>query len=92
MTLNAFWIELIELIQILKLNSITLNEFELNSNSTKLNQQLNKDSIKLKKNEMQIGGENIENMFVNMMLEKKPLKRHKSKNTSLDAYLFRNGL
>jgi hypothetical protein len=41
---------------------------------------------------MQIGGENIENMFVNMMLEKKPLKRHKSKNTSLDAYLFRNGL
>jgi hypothetical protein len=34
---------------------------------------------------MQIGGENIENMFVNMMLEKKPLKRHKSKNTSLDA-------
>ncbi len=41
---------------------------------------------------MQIGGENIENMFVNMMLKKKPLKRHKSKNTSLDAYLFRNGL
>jgi len=46
----------------------------------------------LKKNELQIGGENIENMFVNMMLKKKPLKRHKSKNTSLDAYFFRNGL
>ncbi len=41
---------------------------------------------------MQICGENIENMFVNMMLEKKHLKRHKSKNTSLDAYLFKNGL
>jgi len=41
---------------------------------------------------MQIGGENIENMFVNMMLEKKPLKICKSKNTSLDAYLFRTGL
>jgi hypothetical protein len=41
---------------------------------------------------MQIGGKNIENMFVNMMLEKKPLKRHKSKYTSLDAYLFRNRL
>jgi hypothetical protein len=41
---------------------------------------------------LQIGGENIENMFVNMMLEEKPFKRHQSKNTSLDAYLFRNGL
>jgi len=41
---------------------------------------------------MQIGGQNIENIFVNMMLEKKPLKRQKSKNTFLDAYLFRNGL
>jgi hypothetical protein len=41
---------------------------------------------------MQIDGENIEIMFMNMMLEKKLLKRHKSKNTSLDAYLFRNGL
>ncbi len=60
-------------------------KFELNSNSTKLNWQLNWITIQLKKNEMQIGGENIENMFVNMMLEKKPLKRHKSKNTSLDA-------
>jgi len=26
------------------------------------------------------------------MLKKKPLKGHKSKNTSSDAYLFRNGL
>jgi len=46
----------------------------------------------LKKNEMQIGGENIENIFENMVLEKKPLKKHRSKNTSFSAYLFRNGL
>ncbi len=65
-------------------------KFELNSNSTKLNWQLNWIEIQLKKNEMQIGGENIENMFVNMMLEKKPLKRHKSKNTSLDALFIQD--
>jgi len=41
--------------------------------------------------EMQIGGENIENIFMNMVLEKKHLKKHKSKNTSFSAYLFRNG-
>ncbi len=41
---------------------------------------------------MQIGGENIENIFENMVLEKKPLKKHRSKNTSFSAYLFRNGL
>jgi hypothetical protein len=46
----------------------------------------------LKKNEMQIGGKDIVNMFVNMMLKQKPSKWHKSKNTPFCAYLFWNGL
>ncbi len=47
-------------------------------------------SIELEINEMQIGGEGIENMLSNMVL-KKTLK-HKSEKTSFRASLFENGL
>jgi hypothetical protein len=47
--------------------------FELNFNSTKFNSTI-KLKIQLKKNEMQIGGKDIVNMFVNMMLKQKPSK------------------
>ncbi len=67
MTVYASWI---------KLNAYMLNGIwiqlnciwmQLNSSSI---QQL--DKIQLKRNEMQIGGEGIENLFVNMGLGKTP--------------------
>jgi hypothetical protein len=41
---------------------------------------------------MQIGGEGMENLFVNMVLDRKALKVHKSKKTPFHASLLRNGL
>jgi hypothetical protein len=58
MTLHASWI---------KLNSYMLNGIWIQLNSSPI-QQL--DEIQLKRNEMQIGGEGIENLFVNMGLGK----------------------
>lgn len=63
----------------LKLNSDII---ELNSNST----------IQLNKNEMQIARENIENLFVNMVLGKKTFKRHKFKKPHFHVFLVGNGL
>jgi len=46
--------------------------------------------IQLKKNGTQIGGEVIENLLVNMVLEKKtPLKRHKSQNTFICFFIWK---
>jgi hypothetical protein len=45
----------------------------------------------LTKNEIQIGGEAIENLFVSMVLRKKLLK-NKSKKTQFHASLLGNGL
>jgi len=52
----------------------------LNSNST----------TQLNKNEMQIARENIENLFVNMVLEKKTFKRHKFKKPHFHVFLVGN--
>jgi hypothetical protein len=41
---------------------------------------------------MPIGGEGIENLLVNMVLESKTLIKQKSKNTHFHAFVFRNGL
>ncbi len=60
MTLHASWIEL---------NSYLLNGIWIQLNWSPI-QQL--DKIQLKRNEMQIGGEGIENLFVNMGLGKTP--------------------
>jgi hypothetical protein len=38
------------------------------------------------------GGKGIENPFVNMVLKKKLLKKHKSKKTPFHASMFGNGL
>jgi len=45
----------------------------------------------LTKNEIQIGGEAIENLFVNMVLRKK-LQKNKFKKTQFHASLLGNGL
>jgi len=50
----------------------------LNLNSTKFNSK-----IELKKNEMQIGGEDNENLLMNMMLRKKKKFRFKSEKLKL---------
>jgi hypothetical protein len=50
----------------------------LNLNSTKFNSK-----IELKKNEMQIGGEDNENLLMNMMLRKKKNFRFKSEKLKL---------
>jgi hypothetical protein len=63
----------------LELNSDII---ELNSNST----------IQLNKNKIQIGRENIENLFVNMVLGKKTFKRHKFKSTHFHASSLWDGL
>ncbi len=60
MTLHASWIEL---------NSYLLNGIWIQLNWSPI-QQL--DKIQLKRNEMQIGGEGIKNLFVNMGLGKTP--------------------
>jgi hypothetical protein len=41
---------------------------------------------------MQIGEKFIQNLFVNMFLEKKTLKRHKFGKTSSHAFSIGNGL
>jgi len=41
---------------------------------------------------MQIAGENIENLFMNMMLDKNKLKNPRFKRTSFHASLFGNEL
>jgi hypothetical protein len=41
---------------------------------------------------MQIGGEDIENMFMNMMSDKNKLKNHRFKRRSFHASLFGNEL
>jgi hypothetical protein len=41
---------------------------------------------------MQIGGECIQNLLVNMFLEKKTLKRHNFGKTPSHAFSIRNGL
>jgi len=48
--------------------------------------------IQLKKREMQIGGEDIENLFMNAMLEKKTLKRYRFEKTPFYVSLLGNGL
>jgi hypothetical protein len=45
----------------------------------------------LTKSEIQIGGEAIENLFVNMVLRKK-LQKNKSKKAQFHASLLGNGL
>ncbi len=50
----------------------------MNLNSTKFNSK-----IELKKNEMQIGGEDNENLLMNMMLRKKKNFRFKSEKLKL---------
>ncbi len=56
-----------------------LNWIELNFNLTTFNSTIglrfNSIQIQLKRNGIQIGGEGIENIFMNMMLKKKFLKR-----------------
>jgi hypothetical protein len=46
----------------------------------------------LTKNEIQIGGEAIENLFVSMVLRKKKLLKNKSKKTQFHASLLGSGL
>jgi hypothetical protein len=41
---------------------------------------------------MQIGGEDIENLFMNAMLEKKTLKRYRFEKTPFYVSLLGNGL
>jgi hypothetical protein len=41
---------------------------------------------------MQIGGENIENLFMNMMSDKNKFKNHRFKKASFHASLFGNAL
>jgi hypothetical protein len=41
---------------------------------------------------MPIGGEGIEILLMNMVLENKTLIKKKSKNTHFHAFVFRNGL
>jgi hypothetical protein len=59
----------------LKLNSDII---ELNSNST----------IQLNKNEMQIARENIENLFVNMVLAKKKLLKDINSKRHISMYFY----
>ncbi len=62
-------------------------EFKLNSNIIELNSN---STTQLNKNEMQIARENIENLFVNMVLEKKTFKRHKFKKPHFHVFLVGN--
>jgi len=41
---------------------------------------------------MQIGGEDVENLFMNIMSDKNKLKNHRFKRTSFHASLFGNEL
>jgi hypothetical protein len=66
MTLHAFWIQIeLNWIESKFLNSIQIIEWNSNSNSTI------EIKIELNWNEMQIDGEGMENLLVNMVLGKK---------------------
>ncbi len=72
MTLCATWIELILIFSIeFKYNELNFDSTKLTTNSIQSNNWI---KIQFKQNGMQIGGEGIENMFVNIMLKNKLLK------------------
>jgi hypothetical protein len=88
--LNWFQIHWMEFefnwISIANLNSILI---QLNSI-----QQLNENSIpiQLKRNVKQIGGKYIENLFLNMVLQKKTFIKTKLKKCFYMPFLLKNGL
>jgi hypothetical protein len=74
------------------MNNITMH-FELNLDFIELKSNtLNGIWIQLTTNDMWIDGEGIQNLLVNMELEKKTLKRHNSKKTPFHVSSLGNGL
>jgi hypothetical protein len=53
---------------------------------------LNLIQIQLKRDWMQIGGEGIENLFMNMVSKTKTKHTHTHKHTQIHTSLFENGL